>query len=89
MHKAWDLGYRKVLMLMDSTAAIKIFGKNWEIRLQHTYREANKAADHLANRGHSLPLGDHSVPTSDPELGFILRYDCYGISELRTITIND
>ncbi|CAN1761920.1 Putative ribonuclease H protein At1g65750 [Linum perenne] len=110
LHKAWDLGYRKVLMLMDSTAAIKIFEKkedtqhqhaaeacqfqelqarNWEIRLQHTYREANKAADHLANRGHSLPLGDHSVPTSDPELGFILRYDCYGISELRTITIND
>ncbi|CAN1153419.1 hypothetical protein LINPERHAP2_LOCUS19394 [Linum perenne] len=55
---------------MDSTAAITIFETNWEVHLRHTYREANKAVDHLANRGHSLPPRDYSVPASDLELGF-------------------
>ncbi|CAN1168444.1 Putative ribonuclease H protein At1g65750 [Linum perenne] len=85
--QAWQVQRQEWLRIGITSAELQ--ARNWEIRLQHTYREANKAADHLANRGHSLPLGDHSVPTSDPELGFILRYDCYGISELRTITIND
>ncbi|CAN1815657.1 Putative ribonuclease H protein At1g65750 [Linum perenne] len=110
LQKAWELGFRKVLVFMDSTAAIDIFqtkdnihhqhaaearcfhelqARDWEVQLRHTYREANKAADHLANRGHSLPLGDYPVPTSDTELGYFLRYDCYGISELRSIVVND
>ncbi|CAN1815656.1 Putative ribonuclease H protein At1g65750 [Linum perenne] len=89
LQKAWELGFRKVLVFMDSTAAIDIFQTDWEVQLRHTYREANKAADHLANRGHSLPLGDYPVPTSDTELGYFLRYDCYGISELRSIVVND
>ncbi|CAN1743580.1 Putative ribonuclease H protein At1g65750 [Linum perenne] len=110
LNKAWELGYRKILVYMDSEAAINLLqgddhpnhhhaaevsqfrglcNREWEVSLKHAYREANKAADHLANRGHSLPLGEHNVPTSDPDLGFFLRYDSFGISDLRSIVIDN
>ncbi|CAN1780458.1 Putative ribonuclease H protein At1g65750 [Linum perenne] len=106
---AWDLGYRRVLAQLDSSAAIAILeadgdvthqhalevfqfrelvSRNWDVKLIHIYREANKAADFLAGKGHSLTLGNHLVPSSDNSLGFYLRYDCIGISEERLIVIN-
>ncbi|CAN1779457.1 Putative ribonuclease H protein At1g65750 [Linum perenne] len=63
--------------------------RDWCIQVRHIYREANKAADSLAGRGHSLGLGNHIIPTSDRALGFYLRYDCIGISEDRLISINN
>ncbi|CAN1743222.1 Putative ribonuclease H protein At1g65750 [Linum perenne] len=85
---AWNLGYRRVLVQMDSAAAIAILEAKGEIDHQHIYREANKAADSLANRGHSLGLGCHLISGSDRGLGLYLRYDCIGVSENRLILIN-
>ncbi|CAN1139789.1 Putative ribonuclease H protein At1g65750 [Linum perenne] len=85
---AWDLGYRRVLAQLDSSAAIAILEADGDVTHQHIYREANKAADFLAGKGHSLTLGNHLVPSSDNSLGFYLRYDCIGISEERLIVIN-
>ncbi|CAN1175315.1 Putative ribonuclease H protein At1g65750 [Linum perenne] len=67
----------------------ELLKRDWCIQVRHIYREANKAADFLAGRGHSLGLGNHTIPTSDRALGFYLRYDCIGISEDRLISINN
>ncbi|CAN1263735.1 Putative ribonuclease H protein At1g65750 [Linum perenne] len=48
-------------------------------------REANQAADYLANLGHTLPRGCHSISCSDCNLAYHVRYDCMGISEPRLI----
>ncbi|CAN1184265.1 Putative ribonuclease H protein At1g65750 [Linum perenne] len=106
---AWNLGYRRVLVQMDSAEAIAILEakgeidhqhameviqyrelltRDWTVKIKHIYREANKAADSLANRGHSLGLGCHLISGSDRGLGLYLRYDCIGVSENRLILIN-
>ncbi|CAN1124095.1 Putative ribonuclease H protein At1g65750 [Linum perenne] len=36
-----------------------MMGRDWEVKIQHIYREANYAADYLANLGHSFELGTH------------------------------
>ncbi|CAN1248314.1 Putative ribonuclease H protein At1g65750 [Linum perenne] len=59
--------------------------RDWELRLKHIYREANQAADYLANFGHSLPRGCHSVPISDCNLAYHIRQDYMGISEPRLV----
>ncbi|CAN1729404.1 Putative ribonuclease H protein At1g65750 [Linum perenne] len=59
--------------------------KDWELRLKHVYREANQAADFLANLGHSLTRGCHSIPISNCNLAYYVRYDCLGISEPRMV----
>ncbi|CAN1130050.1 Putative ribonuclease H protein At1g65750, partial [Linum perenne] len=62
--------------------------RSWEIRIQHIYREGNRAADFLASIGHQRPIGIHSTPTSNCNLGFHLLYDVLGISESRSILSN-
>ncbi|CAN1166153.1 Putative ribonuclease H protein At1g65750 [Linum perenne] len=59
--------------------------RDWVLRLKHVYREANRAADFLANLGHSMPRGCHEVPISDCNLAYHVRYDCMGISEPRLV----
>ncbi|CAN1146357.1 Putative ribonuclease H protein At1g65750 [Linum perenne] len=66
----------------------ELHNRDWKVQIRDIYREANKAADFLASRGHSLVLGNHIVPISDSSLGFYLRYDCIGIFEDRLISIN-
>ncbi|CAN1831409.1 Putative ribonuclease H protein At1g65750 [Linum perenne] len=107
---AWDLGFRRVELQLDSATAIALFseegnvthhhssevldfrelkGRDWVVSIRHTYREGNKAADHLASRGFSLPIGLHMIPTTDCNLGYFLCYDSLGISEVMNILIND
>ncbi|CAN1169619.1 Putative ribonuclease H protein At1g65750 [Linum perenne] len=87
--QAWDAGYRRVEIQTDSMAAMAILTDN-SARISHThvYREANFAADFLANQGHSLPRGSHHFDLSDSRLVHLIRYDCMGISEPRLIIIN-
>ncbi|CAN1779642.1 Putative ribonuclease H protein At1g65750 [Linum perenne] len=59
--------------------------KDWEIKLKHVYREGNQAADYLARLGHKLHRGCHSIPLSDCNLAYHVRYDCMGISEPRLV----
>ena len=37
----------------------QLLTRNWEVKVSHVYREANRAADFLSSLGHSLPLGLH------------------------------
>ncbi|CAN1163240.1 hypothetical protein LINPERPRIM_LOCUS32553 [Linum perenne] len=37
----------------------ELSSREWRIYVHHIYREANFAADYLANLGQSLPLGVH------------------------------
>ncbi|CAN1845775.1 Putative ribonuclease H protein At1g65750 [Linum perenne] len=60
--------------------------RDWALKLKHVYREANRVADYLASYGHTLPRGSHSIPLSDCNLAYHIRYDCMGISEPRLIT---
>ncbi|CAN1148545.1 Putative ribonuclease H protein At1g65750 [Linum perenne] len=85
---AWELDKRKVVLQVDSLAAIHLLQEKWEVSVRHTYREGNHAADFLAGIGHGYPLGYSSFPISDPSLGYFLRYDCMRISEPRSIILN-
>ncbi|CAN1849082.1 Putative ribonuclease H protein At1g65750 [Linum perenne] len=61
--------------------------RDWQVDIRHIYREANGAADYLANLGHNFDLGTHLVPSSDCNLGYFLRKDCMRIAEFRSIPI--
>ncbi|CAN1179214.1 Putative ribonuclease H protein At1g65750 [Linum perenne] len=62
--------------------------RNWVVTVRHVYREANKAADFLANSGHDFPLGTHPFPIFDCNLSYFLRHDVLGIPTPRHILIN-
>ncbi|CAL1400097.1 unnamed protein product [Linum trigynum] len=103
---AWNLGYRKVDLRVDSMVTLGIMNspgpyegryhnlwrqfqsllhQDWEIRITHIFREGNKAAVFLANKGHSLGLGFHVVDPSDSGLNFWLLYDSMGIAQSRLV----
>ncbi|CAN0863482.1 hypothetical protein LINGRAHAP2_LOCUS8704, partial [Linum grandiflorum] len=54
------------------------------IKVEHIYREGNKAADFLAARGR-LPLGVHFVSIDDPTLSLYLLHDLHEVSQFRSI----
>ncbi|CAL1360380.1 unnamed protein product [Linum trigynum] len=103
---AWDTGFRRVRVELDSLCAVQLLNSldspdhqqaaiiqrfkellihQWEVVVSHIFREGNKCADHLASRGHLLPLGYHSIPCSDPTLCNFIMYDCQGLSEPRLV----
>ncbi|CAA7054658.1 unnamed protein product [Microthlaspi erraticum] len=49
--------------------------KDWEVRIAHVYREANRLADGLANYAFSLPFGFHSFDLVPPSLLDVLCED--------------
>ncbi|CAN0909238.1 hypothetical protein LINGRAHAP2_LOCUS25680 [Linum grandiflorum] len=59
--------------------------QSWIVRIKHVYRESNYAADAVANRGHRIPLGLQSIPTSDPELSRWMTYDAAGSSQTHRV----
>ncbi|CAI0550119.1 unnamed protein product [Linum tenue] len=62
-----------------------LINRNWEVQVSHTFREGNKTADFLANKGHSVSIGCHFVGISDPGLSFWILYDTMGIAQDRLI----
>lgn len=60
--------------------AIKaLLGKEWHINIHHISREANQAADFMANYAFIHPLGLHIFSSPPPELANILVHDMYRI----------
>ncbi|CAN1274381.1 Putative ribonuclease H protein At1g65750 [Linum perenne] len=64
----------------------KLLQRDWEVTISHIYREGNQTADYLADIGHGLPPGTHSINVSDSTLCYFLRRDCMGISDARIIS---
>ncbi|CAN1166139.1 hypothetical protein LINPERHAP2_LOCUS26565 [Linum perenne] len=60
--------------------------RNWEVTISYTYKEGNQVADYLADIGHGLPPGTHSISTPGCNFGYYLHHDCMDISELRNIS---
>ncbi|CAN1162572.1 Putative ribonuclease H protein At1g65750 [Linum perenne] len=68
---------------------IELCRREWVVSIRHVYREANRAADFLANRGHVFPYGVHHFPIVDCNLNYVLLYDSLGVSNPRLIAVND
>ncbi|CAN1308617.1 Putative ribonuclease H protein At1g65750, partial [Linum perenne] len=63
--------------------------REWELSLSHVYREANCAADYLANFGHSFSVGMYLFHSPDASLAHWLRYDLIGVALPRVIPFNN
>ncbi|CAN1333599.1 Putative ribonuclease H protein At1g65750 [Linum perenne] len=82
---AWERGYYKIQLRLDSQCAVQLLqGYDLEDHA-HVYRESNHVADYLANIGHSCSLGFHSIEQFDPNFCYWLHYDQLGVSEVRLI----
>ena len=57
----------------------------WVVKIQHIYRERNRAADFLASLGHGLQLGVCFYDLPPIGLASFLREDVAGISFLRLV----
>ncbi|CAI0541465.1 unnamed protein product [Linum tenue] len=103
---AWDAGYRRVILELDSECACQLLRtsdlsehhhvaildraqellhRQWDVSVNHIYREGNKCADYLASQGHTVPLGFHMFPLADPMLCNLTMYDIQGLSESRVV----
>ncbi|CAN1825474.1 Putative ribonuclease H protein At1g65750 [Linum perenne] len=58
----------------------ELLSRDWDLQIEHTYREGNQAADFLAGIGYDYPFGSHTFDISDCRLGYFLRHDCFGIA---------
>ncbi|CAN1837535.1 Putative ribonuclease H protein At1g65750 [Linum perenne] len=62
--------------------------RDWVVSLSHIFREANCAADHLANFGHSFEFGMYLFDVPDSSLAHWLRYDLIGVALPRAFYSN-
>ncbi|CAA7038516.1 unnamed protein product [Microthlaspi erraticum] len=63
------------------------FTRDWLVRIMHTYREANRVADGLANHAFSLSSGFHLFTSPPAHISVLLLEDVNG--SLRTRIVND
>ncbi|CAN0915127.1 Putative ribonuclease H protein At1g65750, partial [Linum grandiflorum] len=63
--------------------------RQWEVQLSHIYRDANNAADYLANLGHSFSYGLHLFDLLDRGMSHWLQYDLIGVSTPRSVMISN
>ncbi|CAN1120688.1 hypothetical protein LINPERHAP2_LOCUS353 [Linum perenne] len=82
---AWDRGFRRIIVQLDSCVAVQLLLGDGEESHQHIYREGNRAADYLAGIGHALTIGVHDVSSFDPCFSHHLLYDLLGISQTRLV----
>jgi len=60
---------------------------DWNASLVHSYREANRAADFLANLGHRAIFVVSVIDTFPPTLRLILSDDARGVVFKRSIAL--
>ncbi|CAI0385655.1 unnamed protein product, partial [Linum tenue] len=63
----------------------ELLNKSWEVKISHIYREGNKVANFLVNKGHSISIGFHDFEVSDSGLSFWILYNTLDISQTRLI----
>ncbi|CAN0915128.1 hypothetical protein LINGRAHAP2_LOCUS28953 [Linum grandiflorum] len=86
---AWSLGICRIQVQSDLRAAIAILAKDSELDHHHIYRDANNAADYLANLGHSFSYGLHLFDLLDRGMSHWLQYDLIGVSTPRSVMISN
>ncbi|CAN1760301.1 Putative ribonuclease H protein At1g65750, partial [Linum perenne] len=74
---------------LESLKLQDLLNRDWTVKVQHTYREGNHTADFLASIGYDYPPGSHTIYETDCNLSYFLCYDCFGISENRSVLINE
>lgn len=108
---AWDKGFRKVRLEVDSLVVVKdwlmstnscnnntsnlvfvcqqLLAQEWEVVINHVYRECNQAADFLANEALNHERGIEIL--QDPPAGILhlLSSDIMGIGHPRRIKTNN
>ncbi|CAN1163895.1 hypothetical protein LINPERPRIM_LOCUS32863 [Linum perenne] len=52
----------------------ELLHRNWQMVIKHVYREANRAANFLANRCHNFALGSHEFSISDVSFGYVFFF---------------
>ncbi|GAY63746.1 hypothetical protein CUMW_228110 [Citrus unshiu] len=68
--------------------AIKDYLKlDWHVSISHIYREANFAADYMANLAFSLPLGFLVYLTPPLGVRSLFLHDFYGVSYPRSVLL--
>ncbi|CAN1820333.1 Putative ribonuclease H protein At1g65750, partial [Linum perenne] len=78
MELAWSCGIKQLRVQSDSATA-ELKSRQWNVTIEHIYREANFAADYLANSGHELDLGTFVFSYPCNGLRKWLRYDMLGV----------
>ncbi|CAI0418219.1 unnamed protein product [Linum tenue] len=56
----------------------RLINQEWEVRVEHTYREGNVVADYLASTGYNLLVGVHIVSVPSPMMQHWLLFDLVG-----------
>ncbi|CAN1797499.1 Putative ribonuclease H protein At1g65750 [Linum perenne] len=63
----------------------ELLPRDWEVKIQHVYREGNFLADHLANIGHLFPFGLQLIDGSTPAVAHWIAYDRMRSSQPRLV----
>ncbi|CAN1135031.1 Putative ribonuclease H protein At1g65750 [Linum perenne] len=81
-----DQTHQHFLLLLEYQ---DLLSRPWQVRITHVFREANQAADYMANRGHSFDFGTFFFDSPDPSLCNWLRYDQFGVALPRFVRSNN
>ena len=69
-------------------AAIRdLLTRNWQISIKHIFREANSAADFMANLAHSVPHGLYFFTSPPVGIYSIMLQDMFGVTQPRFVPI--
>lgn len=70
------------------TTTIKsLLSLDWNVRVEHVFRECNRAVDWLTKLARTTPIGSIHVQTPPEELGSLLNYDRCGGTTPRLVTM--
>ncbi|CAN1297802.1 Putative ribonuclease H protein At1g65750 [Linum perenne] len=86
---AWDLGYRRAHLQLDSMVAVGAISNQQTNVTRHVYREGNKVADRFALLGHSLNFGTFINCLYPPDIDKIIWDDYIGACFPRLIIPNE
>ncbi|CAN1771923.1 hypothetical protein LINPERHAP1_LOCUS12045 [Linum perenne] len=67
---------------METLRFQELMGRDWSLKIEHAYREGNRAADFLVSIGYGYPFVSHTCVV-------FFRHDCFDIAKPRSILIND
>lgn len=73
-------GYYQLILSIQ-----EMLKRDWNVDLKHIYREANFAADALANYAHSLPLGLYIFSSPPAVINPFVRHDMQGVAYPRLV----